>query len=247
MNSSNEPSPSRSEATSADAESEFWSETPDPEVPQPDPREQVHSALVMVETAFLASTSALIWLINFYLPLGPLLRIFFPIPIALAYLRWGKRAAWMAALVASLLLAVLMGPPRSLQFFMPYGLLGVILGGLWRRRVGWAVSIGWGALTGALGLFFQIGLISLLLGENLWLYLNRQVLELLDWVFIRLGWLIQPDLTVVQGVAVAIVGLNALLYLLLVHLAAWLLLERVGNSIPAPPLWLQVLLDYRED
>src|SRR4028119_2383198 len=46
--------------------------------------------LAMVETAFLASTSSLIWLINYYFPLGPLLRMFFPIPIALVYLRWGK-------------------------------------------------------------------------------------------------------------------------------------------------------------
>jgi hypothetical protein len=44
--------------------------------------------LRMVETAFLASTASLIWLINSYFPLGPVLRIFFPVPIALVYLRW---------------------------------------------------------------------------------------------------------------------------------------------------------------
>ena len=57
------------------------------------------SPLVMVETAFLASAASLIWLVNFYFPIGPFLRIFFPIPIALIYLRWGARAAWMGALV----------------------------------------------------------------------------------------------------------------------------------------------------
>ena len=110
--------------------------------------ESTHAAitapLVMVETAFLASTTALLWLINYYFPTGPILRMFFPIPAALSYLRWGKRAAWMTALVTALLVAVLMGPPRSLQFFIPYGLVGVLLGGLWRRRVGWPVSMGWG-------------------------------------------------------------------------------------------------------
>ena len=48
--------------------------------------------LAMVETAFLASTASLIYFINFYFPLGPLLRIFFAIPVAIVYLRWGARA-----------------------------------------------------------------------------------------------------------------------------------------------------------
>ncbi|NES71958.1 MAG: DUF2232 domain-containing protein, partial [Okeania sp. SIO2D1] len=72
--------------------------------------------IVLVETAFLASTASLIWFINYYFPLGPLLRVFFPVPIALLYLRWGNRAAWMGAAVSGLLLSVLMGPTRSILF-----------------------------------------------------------------------------------------------------------------------------------
>ncbi|MHC5732375.1 MAG: DUF2232 domain-containing protein, partial [Nostoc sp.] len=88
------------------------------------PQVKADAPLRMVETAFLASTASLIWFINFYFPLGPVLRIFFPVPIALVYLRWGKRAAWMAALTCGLLLMVLMGPSRSLLFVMPYGFMG---------------------------------------------------------------------------------------------------------------------------
>jgi len=200
----------------------------------------------MVETAFLASTTALIWLINYYFPLGPVLRVLFSLPIALAYLRWGRRAAWMTTLVACLLLAVLMGPPRSLQFFIPYGFLGVVLGGVWRRRVSWWVSIGWGTLVAASGLFFQIGLVSMLLGENLWLYLNRQVTNLLEWLFIKLGVFWQVDVTMVQVASAVLIVFNSLVYLLAVHLVAWLLFDRLGNTIPAPPRWIQVILDYEE-
>ena len=53
----------------------------------------------MVETAFLASTTAMLFLINFYFPVGPLLRMLFPLPTALAYLRWHGRAAWMSVIV----------------------------------------------------------------------------------------------------------------------------------------------------
>jgi len=204
------------------------------------------SPLVMVETAFLASTSGLIWLINYYFPLGLLWRILFPMPIALAYMRWGKRAAWMTALVTGLLLSVLMGPPLSLQFFAPYGFLGILLGSLWKCRASWLVSIGWGTLITSLGIGFKIVLASLLVGENLWFYLIAQLTNLAEWLFVKLGLLAQPSLLVVQGIAVATIIINAILYLLVVHLAAWLLFERLGNPVPPPPVWLQILLDHEE-
>ena len=72
--------------------------------------------LPLVETAFLASAASLMWLINMYFPPGPLLRILFPLPIALVYLRWNLRSAWMAAVVSGLLLTILLGPTRSIFF-----------------------------------------------------------------------------------------------------------------------------------
>ncbi len=204
------------------------------------------SPLILVETAFLASAASLIWLVNFYFPMGPLLRIFFPVPIALVYLRWGNRAAWMAALVSGLLLTVLMGPTRSILYVMPFGLMGVLLGVLWHRRALWGVSIAIGALLGSLGVFFRLWLVSLLLGDDLWLYLTTQVTELLEWGFLKLGLLLQPSLWMVQALAVVLILINNLVYLFVVHLVSWFLLERLGNPIPAPPHWVQVLLEYED-
>lgn len=212
------------------------------------PQTQVQSTapLALVETAFLASTASLIWLVNFYFPLGPVLRIFFPVPIALVYLRWGARAAWMSALVSGLLLSVLMGPPRSIQFFIPFGLLGVLLGACWRRRTNWAVSIFLGALLGSIGFFFRFWLLSVLLGEDLWVYGITQVTNFLDWVFLKLGLLIEPSIFLINVIAIAMVFLSNLVYLFVVHIASWLLLQRLGNPIPQPPHWVQVILDYEE-
>lgn len=211
------------------------------------PPSPVTKPLPMVETAFLASATALIWLINTYFPLGPLLRIFFPIPTALIYLRWGKRSAWMSACVTTLLITVLMGPPRSIQFLMPYGVVGVILGGLWKRQVSWAISMGWSVMIMTIGFFFQLNLLSLLVGTDLWLYINRQITGFLDWLVIKLGLLVQPDVIVVQLFAVGLILLNAFLYILLVHLVAWLVFDRIGASIPDPPLWLQAFLEYQDE
>jgi uncharacterized protein YybS (DUF2232 family) len=198
---------------------------------------------IMVETAFLASTSALLWILNFYFPIGPVFRMMFALPTAIAYLRWGKRAAWMTAIVASLLLGVLMGPPRSLLFLIPFGLLGVLLGGLWRAKKSWAYSFGWGVLLMNIGVVFQMIFASLLSGTNLWVYVNQQVRGLLGWGFEKLGLLIDPSLGAVQLVGIGLVTVQSLGYLLLVHLVALLLMQRLGHPIPDPPPWLAAMID----
>jgi uncharacterized protein YybS (DUF2232 family) len=205
---------------------------------------RLEAPLRVVETAFLASTASLIWFINFYFPLGPVLRIFFPVPIALVYLRWGNRAAWMAAVTSGLLLSVLMGPVRSLLFVMPFAFMGVLLGATWIRRVPWIVSISLGTLLGTLGVFFRVWLLSVLSNEDLWIYVINQVTDFIEWLFLRLGLLSTPSPFVIQVGAIALILLNNFIYLFVVHLGAWILLDRLGNPIPRPPRWVQVILDY---
>ncbi len=205
-----------------------------------------HSPLIMVETAFLASAASLIWLVNFYFPIGPVLRIFFPIPIALIYMRWGARAAWMGAVVSGLLLSVLMGPPRSILYIVPFGLMGVLLGWLWRRRASWAMAIVLGTILGAFGVFFRIWLTSVMLGDDLWVYSTTQVTNLIDWVCLRLGILFQPSLSFIQAMIVVLVVINNIIYVFVVHLVAWFLFDRLRNPIPRPPKWVQVLMEYEE-
>ncbi|MBV9389742.1 MAG: DUF2232 domain-containing protein [Chroococcidiopsidaceae cyanobacterium CP_BM_ER_R8_30] len=208
------------------------------------PQVRADVPLRMVETAFLASTASLLWLINSYFPLGPVLRIFFPVPLALVYLRWGKRAAWMATLVSTLLLSVLMGPTRSVLFLVPFGLMGVLLGATWQRRSPWIVSISLGTLLGVLGFFFYIWLLWILSGEDLWVYTITQMTDFLQWLFVKLGWLAEPSILLIQAFAIASVFVSNAIYLFTVHLASWFLLDRLGNPIPRPPNWVQVMMDY---
>lgn len=198
---------------------------------------------MLVETAFLASTASLLWLFNFYFPIGSIFRVFFPIPGALIYLRWGRRAGWMTALVSGLLLSVLMGPNRSILFVMPYALMGVQLGACWRRRVGWWTSIGLGALLETLGIFFRFALTSLLLGEDLWAYLMARIRDLAEWLFLQLGILAEPNIFVIQAIAIGLILLSSLVYIFVVHLVALLMFERLGNPLPKAPAWVDTLLD----
>ena len=199
--------------------------------------------IVLVETAFLASAASLVWLLNYYFPIGAVFKIFFPIPIALIYLRWGYRAGWMTALVTGLLLSVLMGPSRSILFVIPYGIMGVQLGACWQRRVSWFVSISLGALLDCIGVFFRFGLTSILLGEDLWMYLMARIRDLAEWVFIQLGILAEPNLIIIQIFAIALILLSNVVYLFVVHLVALLMFERLGNPIPKAPAWVDTLLD----
>ena len=218
----------------------------------PKPRHhQAVGPLPLVETAFLASAASLMWLINTYFPPGPLLRILFPLPIALVYLRWNLRSAWMAATVSGLLLTILLGPTRSIFFVMPYGFLGVQLGCLWRRQARWEVSILTGGILVAIGSFFRIWLLSLLAGEDLWGYTIAQITQLIDWLvrvltnwgWIGLGALGQPSMGFIAIAAVLMVLFASIVYLFTVHLAAWLVLERLGVAMPEPPGWVQVLIE----
>ncbi len=199
--------------------------------------------LAMVETAFLASTTSLIWLINYYFPLGPVLTIFFSIPIALVYLRWGHRSALKGVIVAGLLLCVLMGPTRSIVFLMPYGLLSLQLGFCWQRQSSWLFSIFTGSLIGTFGFFFRVSLFSLLLGENLWKYAIIQMTNFFEWAFLKLNILAQPDFTLIQAIAALMIFVNSFIYVFAVHLVALLVFDRLGNPIPRPPKWIQVILD----
>ena len=60
----------------------------------------------------------------------------------------------------------------------------------------------------------------------------------------KLGLLTEPSVLIIQAIALVLVFVQNLIYLFVVHLAAWLLLDRLGNPIPQPPNWVQVLMDY---
>jgi uncharacterized protein YybS (DUF2232 family) len=241
-----------------DWDDEFWAESKPPSKPPelppkltaPHVRTQT-PPLAMVETAFLASTASLLWMISYYLSIGPWVRILFPTPIALVYLRWGARAAWMAAIVTGLLLSVLMGPYLSLLFFVPYAILGVQLGAMWKRGFRWLPSMTTGTLIATIGFFFRMWILSIFLGEDLWNYLTNRIADFIQWIltrFVDWGWLGldvlgQTNLPAVQLVTVGVILCSDFVYLFTVHLVAWLLLERIGNPIPDPPGWVQVLMD----
>ncbi len=200
--------------------------------------------LALVETAFLSSAACLLYLIDNYLLMGrAFLKPFLALPLILIYLRWGKRAGWMSVIVSSLLLSVLMGPTRSILFTIPHGLLGIQLGAFWRRGIGWGWSIFVGSILDSLGFFFRFWLTSILVGEDLWTYTIARTSDILGWILEKFGTLTEPSIWAVQLAAIGLLFLNSMVSLLIIHLAALLLFDRIGGPIPRPPAWLEEALE----
>ena len=197
----------------------------------------------ITDSAYLAAATALLWVGLYYLPVGgALFRLALPLPLALLQLRHNGRCAVEGVAVASLLLVALMGPIRGPLVLFPYGLLALWLGWCWRRRSSWWLSWGVGLLIGSAGFLVRVAVLSVLLGENLWVLITTAAAQLLE----RLSGLLQlgggPDLLQVQLLALVLVLVQNLIYVLALHAVAFWIFPRLQSPISEPPAVLRPLL-----
>ena len=197
----------------------------------------------ITDSAYLAAATALLWVGLYYLPVGgALFRLALPLPLALLQMRHNGRCALEGLVVATLLLVALMGPIRGPLVLFPYGLLALWLGWCWRRRRSWWLSWGVGLCLGGAGFLVRIAVLSLLLGENLWVLITSAAAGLLerlsDWLQLGGG----PDLLQVQLLALGLVLLQNLVYVLAVHAVAFWIFPRLRTPISEPPALLRPLL-----
>ena len=200
-------------------------------------------ALQLVEGAYLAATTGLIWLALYYLPVGgALFRLALPLPLALLQLRRGGRAGAEGLLLAVLLLTALMGPVRGPLLLFPYGLLSLWVGWSWCRGQSWWCSWGVGIVLGTAGFLVRLVVLSLLVGENLWVIITRAGAGLLDRLIAVLNLPVSVDLPAVQLMALALVVVQEVVYVLSLHALAFWIFPRLGSSVPAPPRLLHGLV-----
>ena len=197
----------------------------------------------LTDTAYLAAATALLWVGLYYLPVGgALFRLALPLPLALLQLRHNGRCAVEGVAVAALLLVALMGPIRGPLVLFPYGFLALWLGWCWRRGLSWYLSWGVGVLIGAGGFLVRVAVLSILLGENLWVLITSAASQVLE----RLLGLVQigggPDLFQVQLMALALVLVQNLIYGLALHAVALWIFPRLKSPISEPPALLRPLL-----
>ena len=207
------------------------------------PRLSRQQALRLVEGAYLAAATGLIWLALYYLPVGgALFRLALPLPLILLQLRRGNRSGAEGLLLSVLLLTALMGPLRGPLLLFPYGLLSLWLGWSWCRGVSWWLSWSGGVVLGTAGFLVRVVVLSLLVGENLWVVITRAGAALLDRVIVALHLPITPDLTQVQLMALLLVVVQEVIYVLSLHALAYWIFPRLRSPIPEPPRLLHGLV-----
>ena len=203
-------------------------------------RRQAHQ---LTDTAYLAAATALLWVGLYYLPVGgALFRLALPLPLALLHLRHNRRCAVEGVTVSALLLVALMGPIRGPLVLFPYTLLALWLGWCWTQKLSWWISWSVGVLIGALGFLVRVAVVSVLLGENLWVVITTAAAQLLE----RLSGLLQlgggPELWQVQLLALGLVLIQNVIYVLALHAVALWIFPRLRSPITPPPAVLRPLL-----
>ena len=207
------------------------------------PRLSRQQALRLVEGAYLAAATGLIWLALYYLPVGgALFRLALPLPLILLQLRRGNRSGAEGLLLSVLLLTALMGPLRGPLLLFPYGLLSLWLGWSWCRGISWWLSWSGGVVLGTAGFLVRVLVLSLLVGENLWVVITRAGSALLDRFIAVLHLPITADLTQVQLMALLLVVVQEVIYVLSLHALAYWIFPRLKSPIPEPPRLLHGLI-----
>ena len=200
-------------------------------------------AIRMMEGSYLAASSALIWVALYYLPVGgSLFRLALPLPLALLQVRRGASSGFEGVFLAVLLLSALMGPVRGPLFLFPYGFLAVWLGWSWQRGFSWWFSWGSGVFIGVFGFFVRVLILSLLVGENLWIIITRAGAALIERFVELFNLQLVPEISHVQLVAFALVVVQEMIYVLTLHALAFWIFPRLKAPIPEPPNFLNALV-----
>ena len=201
-------------------------------------------ARMLVDTAYLAASTSLLWVALYYLPVGgPLFRLALPLPLALLQLRHGWRCALEGVAVTALLLVALMGPIRGPLVLFPYGLLALWLGWGWRRGLSWWLTLAVGGVIGAAGFLVRVAVLSVLVGENLWVLITSAAAGLLErLVDLAGGSGGGIELAQVQLAAVLLVLVQNLIVVFCLHAVALWIFPRLQAPIPDPPRLLAPLV-----
>jgi len=197
----------------------------------------------LMDTAYLAAATALLWIALYYLPVGsPLFRLALPLPLALLQLRHGWRCAVEGVVVTALLLLALMGPIRGLLVLFPYGALALWMGWCWKRGASWWWSWGLGSLIGAVGFLVRVVVLSVLVGQNLWVVITGAAAGLMEKLASLIGHSGAVDLAQVQLLALVLVLFQNIVVVLAMHAVAYWIFPKLKSPIPEPPELLRVVV-----
>lgn len=89
----------------------------------------------LVEGAILASVTAVLGIMVYYMPFLSLLGMLWPTPIIIVGFRNGFKVSLISAIVAALIVGIFTEPFSGLYMFLVFGIAGIVMGTLMYKRV----------------------------------------------------------------------------------------------------------------
>ena len=173
---------------------------------------------------------------------GAFFRLALPLPLVLLQIRRGAKTGIEGVTICVMLLTALMGPLRGPLVLFPYGFLALWLGYSWNKGWNWWLSWSVGVAIGTMGFLVRVFVLSILVGENLWVIITRAGASLLEKGIDFLNLPFIPNTTQVQIVALCLVITQEIVYVLCLHALAYWIFPRLKSCIPEPPALLENLI-----
>ena len=191
---------------------------------------------VLVEAAMLAAMTGLAFHISSLFRFDAYFGALFPLPVVIACARSGRAAAMRTLVVASLLLLMISGPLRALNYFFLHGVLAYVLSSLWSSGSSWWVTVPASALTRTFGILASLSISSLLYRENVMKLLVTQMYSLLDQFAANVGATFAPTIGWVWATALFFILVNSFSYTLILHMVYTIVLNATTgrNFVNAP-------------
>ncbi|XP_049364949.1 uncharacterized protein LOC125829797 [Solanum verrucosum] len=199
--------------------------------------------LRLVEGAMFAAVSGLAYLLSNSLAIENYFGCFFALPIVVSSMRWGVAAGRKTMVATVVLLFVLSGPVKALNYMLMHGLLGFTMGSLWRLRTSWGASILLCALARAVGALGYVILSSFLIGENILALITINIHASLSYILTSLGSPIVPSMNFIYTLFGTLLLINCAFFVSLLHLLYAIFLTKFGMKANLRlPRWLAIAI-----
>lgn len=184
--------------------------------------------LRLVECSMFAAVTGLVYFLSNSLAIENYFGCFFSLPIVISSMRRGVACGRKQLVATVLLLFVLSGPVKAINYLLTHGILGLVMGALWRSGADWTVTIPLCTLARAIGLVGYVLTTSFLIRENILALITINIHASLSYIFAAVGINLIPSMNFIYTLFGILVLLNSASFVFLLHLLYSLFLTRMG-------------------
>ncbi|KAK8516770.1 hypothetical protein V6N12_049485 [Hibiscus sabdariffa] len=196
--------------------------------------------LRLVECSMFAAVTGLVYFLSNSLAIENYFGCFFSLPIVISSMRWGVACGRKQLVATVMLLFVLSGPVKAINYLLTHGITGFTMGALWRSGADWKVSIPLCTLARAIGLVGYVLTTSFLIRENILGLITINIHASLSYIFAAVGINLIPSMSFIYSLFGTLVLLNSASFVFLLHLLYSVFLVRMGMKTSLRlPRWLE--------